>query len=203
MLSRKCASYRSDEQGLTLIELMVTIVLIGIVSTIFYTVFNTNIKNYLRLQKDASSFTQLGTQSARVSNVVRGTTDILNASDNQLTIYAYFYPADTYVSLLRYYVATSAGQTQLMADLTPMSSNPPIGTPLVAQKRSFVVIDNLYIPIGTSLFEYKGANDIALNQPIVDQKAIKAIQVNLATQAPEGTQKMSIKVSLRNRKTNL
>lgn len=196
---------RKNQKGFTLIELLITISLITIVSTIFLTLFKSSLANYLNLQKDGSSFTVLASQSARVANVLRGTTGIISADTNDLVVYAYFYPFDTYVSKLHYYLQTNNGIKQLRADLTPMTANPPIGTPITAQMKSFVIIDNFYQPVGGNLFTYLGASGSTLTLPITDLQTIKGMQVNLASTTAVGDQNQAInlQVSLRNRKTNL
>lgn len=199
-------TWRTSQSGLTLVELLVTIVLIGILSTTFSVFFKSSIFNYLDLQKDATSFTQLSSQAARVSNVLRSTTGIVSAGVNDLVVYAYFYPSDAYVSLLHYYVVSSGGTKQLRADLTPMTANPPIGTPISASTRTFVIIDDLYQPSGGALFAYLNANGGALTLPISDLQSIKGMRVSLAAQtvaAGGGNQAVTVEVSLRNRKTNL
>lgn len=195
----------TGQAGFTLVELMVSITLIAIISTTFLVFFKSSLFNYLNLQTDATSFTQLDTQAARVSNVLRSSTNIVSADANDIVVYAYFYPSDTYVSLLHYYVVTTKGVKQLKADLTPMSANPPLGTALSAQMRTFVVIDNLYIPTNANLFEYLSSTGVNLTLPIADLQTIKAIRVNLAakTATGAGNQAINIQVSLRNRKTNL
>lgn len=194
------------QAGYSLVEMVVVITLIGIVSTIFYVFFNSSIKNYLALQKEASSLTQLSTQSTRLISVLRGVTGIISAEYDDMELYAYFYPSDTYVSKLHYYVATENGVKQLRADLTPMNGNPPLGSPLTDKARTFVIIENLYLPSGSKMFVYKGVNDVELPVPINDLQSIKTIQVNLASTPanPGGSpQTMSVQASLRNRKTNL
>ena len=204
MFSREVAPIVREQSGFTLVELLVSIVLIAIIGTTFLVFFKSSIFNYLNLQKDATSFTQLDTQANRVSNVLRSATGIVSADANDLVVYAYFYPSDTYVSLLHYYVVSTNGVSQLKADLTPMSANPPIGTPLTAQQRTFVVIDNLYLPSGTNMFDYLSASGATLGLPITDLQTIKGIRVNLAAQtASGGNQVIDVQVSLRNRKTNL
>ena len=205
MFSHNATSNTTQSQeGFTLVELLVSIVLIAIIGTTFLVFFKSSIFNYLNLQKDATSFTQLDSQANRVSNVLRSATDIVSADANDLVVYAYFYPSDTYVSLLHYYVVSSGGVEQLKADLTPMSANPPIGAPLTAQERTFVVIDNLYLPSGTNMFDYLSSSGAVLGLPITDLQTIKGIRVNLAAQtASGGNQAIDVQVSLRNRKTNL
>ncbi|MCA9326899.1 type II secretion system protein [Candidatus Saccharibacteria bacterium] len=194
-----------DQRGFTLAELLIAIVLIGIIGTTFLVFFKSSFFNYLNLQKDATSFTQLDTQANRVSNVLRSTTDIVSVDANDLVVYAYFYPSDSYVSLLHYYVTSINGVKQLKADLTPMSANPPIGSPITAQERTFVVIDNLFQEPGAALFEYLSSSGSTLSLPITDLQTIKGMRVNLAatTATGGGNQAIHVEVSLRNRKTNL
>ena len=118
---------QQEEQGFTILEMVIVITLIGTLSVIFFVVFKTTLVSYIDLQKQATSFGQLSTQAERIANVLRGTTSISNASDNELTVYTYFYPSDAYVSQVRYYVVNGATK-RLYADLTPMSANPPLGT---------------------------------------------------------------------------
>lgn len=171
-------------------------------STMFYTFFKTNLVTYLNLQKDASGFTDVATQSARIANVLRGATDIVSASSNDVVAYAYFYPTDTYVSQVHYYLNSSS--TVLYADVTPMTANPPIGALIPANKKTYTIIDNFKQTTGQTLFNYLGASGDVLALPVNDLQTIKAIRVNLGA-ATSGTanQAMTLDVSLRNRKTNL
>jgi prepilin-type N-terminal cleavage/methylation domain-containing protein len=196
--------HSAGETGFTLVELVVSITLMAIIGTTFLVFFKSSLFDYLDLQSDATSLTQLSSQEMRVATVVRSLTDITSATANDISIYAYFYPSDTYVSIVHYYLRQNSGVKQLMADVTPMSANPPIGSPLTAQKRTYTIIDNFYQPSGTSLFAYLGASGNTLTLPITDLTTIKGIQVNLATTLKDGgNQSVQVQVSLRNRKTNL
>lgn len=201
MSSRK----QRNQNGFTITELLIAIVLIGVIGTTFFVFFKSSFFNYLNLQKDATTFTQLDTQANRVSNVLRSTTDIVSVDANDLVVYAYFYPSDTYVSLLHYYVTTTNGVKQLKADLTPMDANPPVGAPITGEMRTFVVIDSLFQEPGAALFEYLSSSGSTLGLPITDLQTIKGMRVNLAatTATGGGNQAIHVEVSLRNRKTNL
>ena len=202
MLTRRLLP--SSQAGFTLVELLVSIALIAIIGSTFLTFFKSTLFNYLNLQHDASAFTNLDTQAMRVANVIRSTTGIVSVADNDMVIYAYFYPSDTYVSKLHYYLQTTSGSVQLKADLTPMDANPPIGNPIIAQARTFTIIDEYYQPTGSSLFTYLNSAGAALPLPITDLQTIKAVRINLAAKtATNGNQTMNVQVSLRNRKTNL
>lgn len=193
------------ESGFTVIELVVAMVVALIVSLTAFTVFSTLLNQYFGLQKDGSQFTNLAIQSQRLANVLRGSTDIVSASSSDLTVYAYFSSNSTYVSLVHYYL--NAQSTTLYADITPMTANPPTGTPITTQKITRTIIDNYHQIAGLNLFAYLDASGNQLALPITDEQTIKGIQINLAVPAdyptPGGYQQMSLQVSLRNRKTNL
>jgi prepilin-type N-terminal cleavage/methylation domain-containing protein len=202
-LSRRNHMILADAQaGFSLVELVIVMTLTLIMSTMFYTFFKTNLFTYLNLQQDASSFTDVASQSARIANVLRGATDITSAGSNDLVAYAYFYPTDTYVSQVHYYL--NAGSTILYADVTPMSSNPPTGTLLTAKKKTYTVVSNFQQTTGLSLFEYLDSGGNAMGLPIADLHTVKGVRVNLgADTTGSPNQAMTLQVSLRNRKTNL
>jgi prepilin-type N-terminal cleavage/methylation domain-containing protein len=199
-------SYRKfqNQAGFTLVELLISIVLISVIGSTFLVLFKSSFFNYLNLQSDATAMSQLNTQAMRVATVVRGTTDISSVAANDLVIYSYFYPSDAYVSQVHYYLQTSGKITQLLADVTPMTANPPIGTLITAQKKTFTIIDNFYQPSGSALFTYLNLTGSPLTLPISDLQTIKAMQVNLAAKSSNGgNQALNVQVSLRNRKANL
>lgn len=194
-----------QSQGFTIVELLITTVLVGIVSTTFIVIFKSTIFNSINMQLDATQAVDLNTGAQRLGMVLRGVTSITSATSNDLVVTAYFYPSDTYVSLLHYYITTDAkGSKKLMADLTPYSANPPAGSPITAQKRTFTIINDYYAANGVSLFSYLDANNGTLSMPINDLQTIKGVRVALAAKTSSGSnQSLSVQVSLRNRKTNL
>lgn len=193
------------QAGFTLVEVTVVIILIGIVAVPAFTFFNTSFNQYLSLQSEGSSFTDLSVQSQRIGNVMRGMTDINSASAAEIDCYAYFAPSDTYVSRIRYY--KTADNKKLLADVTRMTANPPQGVPIPDSTQTFTIIDSFYQAAGVNTFTYLNSSGGALAFPITDLRTIKGVQVTLA--APGGnlsdtsSQTVSLQVSLRNRKTNL
>jgi len=180
----------------------VVLTLTVIIALAFFQFFRSNLYLYLSLQSDASNFTDAAAQEQRISSVVRGLTDFISASDTDLQIYAYFFPSDAYVSQVHYYL--NAGGTQLLADVAPMSANPPTGTPITAQKKTYTIVDNFKQSSGVKLFVYLDASNLVLPTPVSDTTAIKAVQINLAVAASGGSnQAITTQVSLRNKKTNL
>jgi hypothetical protein len=183
---------------------MVSIVLMAVIGTTFLVFFKSSLFSYLNLQSDATNMTQLNTQGMRVATVVRGITGINSAAASDLSIYSYFYPSDTYVSLVHYYLQTTGSITKVLADVTPMTANPPTGTPITASKKTYTIIASFYQPTGGTLFTYLDFSGNPLTLPITDLQTIKAIQVNLAVKDSAGTnQALNVQVNLRNRKTNL
>lgn len=193
-----------NQAGFTMTELLVVITLIGIASLGLITFTNSTTRQYLGLQKDATAFSDLSQQSQRITNVLRGATDITEAEHDSITVYAYFFPNNEYVSQIRYYLNPS--KTTLYADVTPMTSNPPVGTPITAQLKTYTIIP-YYQAQGINLFEYQDSSGTELSLPITELQTIKGIRISLKTPS-DGTQDNSsqtikTEVSLRNRKTNL
>ena len=194
---------RKTEAGFTLVELLVVISLVALLFVVFGTFFTNNLNLYSHYQTDASNFTELANESQRVAQVLRGLTDIISESSNDLSVYAYFSPVDTYVSVVHYYLNGSS--TALLADVTPMTANPPIGTQITAKKKTYTIISNYFQQTGTNLFTYYDASGTALTTPITDEHSVVDIGVSLAEPGShtKNGQQLGITVSLRNRKTNL
>jgi prepilin-type N-terminal cleavage/methylation domain-containing protein len=191
------------QKGFTLVELLIVILVTSVFVITMFTFFKSSLFGYLDMQKTATNFTDLATQSQRVAQVVRGSTDLISAQDYSAEMYAYFYPTDTYVSDIKYYLNTDG--TKLMADVTPMTANPPIGTAITANKKTYTIIGAFKKQTGIKLFEYLSSGGTAITTPISDLHTIKGIRINLASLAsgPSGDQVMTLEVNLRNRKTNL
>jgi prepilin-type N-terminal cleavage/methylation domain-containing protein len=193
----------NHQTGFTIVELLVVIA----VTAIFVTSFSTFFVNYLTLyggyQKDANNFSELTAQTTRISDVLRGITDITSESATDLDAYAYFAPTDTYPSDVHYYM--NAAHTNVLVDVTPMTAKPPIGVPITASKKTYTIITNYSQQPGVNLFTYYDASGAALTTPVADEHTIVSIGVSLAEPASHSTkgQQFTIAVSLRNRKTNL
>jgi hypothetical protein len=106
---------------------------------------------------------------------------------------------------VHYYLQTTGKTKQLLADVTPMTANPPNGTLLTGQTKTYTIISNYYQAAGVNLFNYYDANGSLMTAPVSDEHSILEIQVNLAEPASHSSngQSLSITVGLRNRKTNL
>ena len=196
---------QSAETGFSLIELMLVIAIVGVITTTIYTFFNNSVSQYIALQTNSVRHGELTVQSQRMASLVRGLTDINVATTSELSMYAYLSPRDTTVSLIRYY--KSADGTKLYADVTPMSANPPTGTPVTADKKTITLLDNFYTVGGINLFTYLDSAGNTLANPVTDLRTIKGIKMTLAvtSTAPvaNGNETVSVQVALRNRKSNL
>jgi len=194
---------KSKQKGFTIVEVLIVLVVTVIVGTIAFGFFNSSFDQYLGLQQDGVQFGDMALQSQRIGAVLRGLTGINNAAANDLQIYAYFSPNDTYVSLVHYYINGSS----LLADVTHMTANPPIGTLINSSKITYTVIDKVYPVNGVNIFDYLDASGTALSFPVSDLNTIKSIKVNLSVPSTGPTANsystISNQVSLRNRKTNL
>lgn len=196
-------SRRNDQHGFTIIELSIVMVLVGLISTGVYFFINTTLSQYLALHADSSEFGDLAYQSQRVANVVRGLTDVTEATNDGMTMYAYFYPQDAYVSQIKYYKSNG----KLLADVIPLTANPPIGVLQPSKLKTYTVIQNLKSLPGVNMFTYLDSAGAVLATPIADLHTIKGVKVSLSvpTKAPSanGDNTITLSVSLRNRKTNL
>lgn len=198
-MNRKAPS----QEGFTLVELIVSMTILAVIMLTFLVFFKSALFDYVDLQTDATNQTELTTEDERIANVVRGLTSINSATANNLSIYAYFDPNDQYVSLVNYYLQKSGSVTQLLVSVTPMTANPPIGTPITGEAKTYTIMDDFYEPSGGSLFTYLDNSDNQLTLPISNLDDIDSIGISLATPlANGGNQAIPVQVSLRNRDTN-
>ncbi len=193
---------RNNEQGFTVIELVVVITVTLVVLTIAYTFFNTSFRQYLGLHAHGLNMGSLAVQTQRLAAVMRGVTYVTVAEPNEMRVTAYFSPDDAYVSEVRYY--PDASGERLLADVTPYTSNPPDGSPDTSKTRTVTIVDTLYMQPGVAMFEYVDSSGTPMTHPIDDLHIIKGLRINMASKQPDGeVDSMSLQVSLRNRKTNL
>jgi prepilin-type N-terminal cleavage/methylation domain-containing protein len=192
------------QKGFTLIELVIAIAVSGILSSILFVFFGNSLAQYVTLQEDGSAFTDVSLNSQRIAAVLRGGTNITSATNSSITLYSYFAPNDQYVSIIKYY--PDATSKRLLADVTRMTANPPIGTPINGSLKTVTIIDDFYVPTGTNTFEYLDSAGGTLGMPIADYTTIKGVRINLVTKASKRNSvptTLSVEVGLRNKKTNL
>lgn len=183
---------------------MLVIAIGGILTTGIFVFFGNSLSQYVTLQEDGSAFTDVSLNSQRIAAVLRGGTNITQATSSSITLYSYFAPNDQYQSLIRYY--PDGTNTKLLADVTRMTANPPIGVTIPSTLKTVTIIDDFYVPTGAKTFEYLDSAGGTLSLPITDYTTIKGVRVNLVTKASKRNAvptTLSVEVSLRNKKTNL
>lgn len=196
---------RRNERGFTLNELIVVVLMSSILLVTLFSFTSTTINNFMRLQAEGLANSKLADGSFRVARVLRGANFIEAADTDTITAYAYFSPQDAYTSKIRYYL--NGAQTQLLAEVTPMTADYPIGTLITAQQKTVVVVEGFFKRAGFPTFEYYNSTFVQLASPVADLQGIKNIKINLyaklyASNSQEFTSS-AITVNLRNRKTNL
>ncbi len=197
-------SMRTVKSGFSMVELLVVIAISTILSLTVYSFFGSSIRQYLNLSSDTQRFTDASVQSQRIARTLRGLSDILSVSADEITVYAYFSPADTYVSQIRYY--KSVDGKSLLADVTQMTANPPTGSLIPSTNKTYTIIQEYATIAGVNLFTYLDSVGNPITLPISDLHTIKGIKVTLATNTDSAHKEPVIiytSVSLRNRKTNL
>ena len=194
---------KSINKGFTVVELMIVIFIFGLIATAMFTFMNTSFSQYLKMQKESYALGDLSVQTQRLAKVIRGLSDISQASANEITLTAYFSPQDQVVSQVRFY--RSPDGSKLYIDQTPYTANPPYGTLLTAQKKTTLLIDNLNYNGSTTTFRYLDSAFNELPSGFTNLKLIKGVEITLTSKNSNDTSQLSMttKVALRNRKTNL
>lgn len=186
-------------------ELIVVITVGGILIAAIVVFFNGNINQYFKLQSEGLAYSEVTSNSQRIARVLRGIKNIQTAEANSITAYTYFSNQSTYTSQVKYYLSND--NKQLLADVTPMDADYPIGNLITSQKYTVVVIDNFYQQTGIDIFSYADAAGNNLLVPVSNPNVIKAVSINLSVKpynsASNKVISTKLSVSLRNRKTNL
>ncbi len=198
-------SFRSNQKGFTVTELIVVMSIMSLLLVTVYMFTSSSISSFMSLQAEGLARSALAEGSFRITKVVRGINYIEAANTDTLTAYSYFAPDDQYTSKIRYYLNPS--QTKLLADVTPMTADYPVGALLTAQTKTVTVVDNFYKISGQPTFKYYDANYTELASPVADLPSIKNITVRLFVKKYESNAadyvSTEVTVSLRNRKSNL
>ena len=187
--------------GYTLIELLVVIVIVGVlmIPLSIFTIRTMQSFQYLEYQSNTSI--ELSTLSERIAKVVRGTTGVVTASSNTLTIYGYFSPADTVVKQIRYFISGN----NLEIGVTPPTGTAPNYTYNAANEKVTVVRVDLSMG-GTPMFTYYDSSGNQLASGFANNQIG---QIGIYVAANPNTKRLNVpiavqtRVTLRNFKTNL
>jgi hypothetical protein len=201
VLTRRYLTTARAEEGFTLLELLIAALLTGMLAIplMFFTF--KGLSSFQFLQSESNTSTELSTVSEAVAKVVRGTTSVITAQPNTLTVYAYFDPDDTVVKQVRYFVSG----TNLDVGVTPPSGTAPNYTYPSANEVVTTLYSNLVMG-SNSMFTYY---DNAGNQLPNGYTTGEVNQVGIYVAAnPDANQEtvpieLTTRVTLRNFKTNL
>ena len=195
----------SKQSGITITELLVVLIASSILLTTLYVFTSNSINDFMRLQAEGLAHNKLSENSTRITKVMRGINQIEVAEADTITAYSYFAPHDLYTSKIRYYL--NANQDKLLAEVTPMTANYPIGTLLTNQTRTVTIIDGFKKVPNKDTFMYYDGELTQLTSPVTEKQTIKNITVQLFVKKYKSTNPDYVStissVNLRNRKSNL
>jgi type II secretory pathway pseudopilin PulG len=187
--------------GFSLIELLFVMLLTSMIAIPLSTFAYKGLTSYEFLQAQSNTSTELSTLSQRMGKVIRGTTGIIDAEANTLTIYGYFSPQDSVVKKIRYFINGAS----LDIGVTPPTGIAPNYTYLAANE--VVTTTRVDLAMGANpMFTYFDDSGTQLPNGFADSQ-IKEIGLYVAAN-PRVNQlsvpiSLTTKVTLRNFKTNL
>jgi len=190
-----------SEGGFTLLEVLMAAALTGLIAIplAFFTI--KGLSGYQFLQSESNTSIDLDTLSEQMAQVIRGTTSVVTASANSLTVYAYFDPDNTVVDEVNYYVSG----TNLDVAVTPASGTAPSYTFPVANQVIYTLYSNLVMGSNPMFTYYDDGNNLLASGFTTSQVNQIGIYVSANPQASYETVpiKVTTRVTLRNFKTNL
>lgn len=189
------------EGGYSLVELLVVITLTMVLAIPLIIFSSKGLSSYEFLQAQSNTSTELSSLTARIGKVVRGTSGIIAAGDNTLTIYGYFSPADSEVKKIRYFIS---GQNLNIGVTKPDSASQPY---TYNNNPEVVTTTRIDLAMGANpMFTYYDDSGNLLASGFATSQ-VKAIGIYVA--ANPRTKQLSVpiavttRVTLRNFKTNL
>lgn len=201
MSTRRYLYALGSEEGFTLLELTIAGLLTGMLAIplMFFTF--KGLSSFQFLQSESNTSTELSTVSEAMAKVVRGTTSVITAQSNTLTVYAYFNPDDTLVKQVRYFVSG----TNLDVGVTPPSGTAPNYTYPSANEVVTTMYSNLTMG-STPMFTYYDNTGTQLPNGFSNSE-VNQVGIYIAAN-PSANQEtvpieLTTRVTLRNFKTNL
>ena len=188
-------------EGYTLLELIFVIGITGMMTLALVSSVVTTSRGYQYLDHQSRAAVDLSNTLNRVSKVIRGTTDVIDAQANTLTIYGYFSPNDAVVKKIRYFKSGN----KLMVGVIPPTGAGPNYTDNQSDEEVSVLQDNLSMG-SSSIFTYYDASGTQLTGTFATTQ-IKQIGLNMAINPKPTILEKPISnqtiVTLRNKKVNL
>lgn len=187
--------------GYTLLELIFVIGITGMMTLAIMGFVINSSRGYQYLDHQSRAAVDLSNTLNRVSKVIRGTTDVVDAQANTLTIYGYFSPNDAVVKKIRYFKSGN----KLMVGVIPPTGAGPNYTYNPSDEEVSVLQDYISMD-STPIFTYYDATGTQLTGAFAITQ-IKQIGLNMAInpkptilEKPISSQTV---VTLRNKKVNL
>lgn len=192
------------EQGFTLVELLVVIVLLSVVGTIAVGGIIRTSQGTRIAQARITAAAELETAMQRVVRDVRTADPVISASADAVAVVIY---RDGGCTRKTYAVATTAGEAQLVERtqqlrLVPLSNSNGPCVETVGTETSSVLLRRLS---STAVFGYLTGGDTALAAPVAAPATIAATTVTLTRTLPESRPvlRLASRVSLKNYDTAL
>jgi len=187
----------------TVIELVVVMFIVSLLGTITVSFIVKSLRDQERLQAQALVQSQLTAAVERAAKVIRGTTVIIQAQQNLLTIRGWANVADSAPSEISYYLDEN---NAWKFSVVPASGAPPNYVYNPDNKKIFTLVDRVVNDNNQPLFLYYDELNNQLSFP-VSVSAVKMIE--LSPRALDLNNwlispiELTTRVNLRNLKTNL
>jgi prepilin-type N-terminal cleavage/methylation domain-containing protein len=192
---------RKTESGFTLLEVLIAMVLTGLLAIPLAMFSIRGLQSYQFLQSESNTSTELSTLTEQMAKVIRGTTSVITAQSNTLTVYAYFDPDDTTVKQVRYFVSGN----KLEVGVTPPSGTAPNYTFPSANEVVTTLYSNLVMG-STPMFTYYDNTNTQLPNGFTTSE-VNQVGIYVAANPAPNQETVPIalttRVTLRNFKTNL
>jgi len=196
------------KNGLTLIEIVITIALIGAIGLIVVSLTGSSLKNYRVSQETIRVQDKVAAIMRDFESVARGTTEVITAESGQFELYAYLagdaHPAP---SKIRYYFENG---TISKGKIAPDGAGPTYLYP--AENEEIEVLsediteENLFKYYSDVNFDYDNEESTILEEP-VSTTAVRMVRISISSDKnldqPPGEITEITLVSLRNLKSNL
>jgi len=191
-----------QSKGFTIIELLLGILIAMFIAASSAGLLRTYYDNFSRSQKQLDQQSQNASSLEKVTKYLRQAQSIESAANQDLIIYAYYYPTDPAPDRLHFAIANE----NLTLGVIRPSGEAPDFTYLQDSETTQIIATNLAND-QNPIFKYYDLNGILLTSP-PNPAAIKMVEINLWIGAGSGITLppallLSTKVSLRNLKNNL
>lgn len=187
--------------GVTLIELLIVLPIIVVVGLVTTQIMFKSWQAYQYSLAQAQASDTFVRTLDRMSRVIRSSSKVISASNNDLTIETYYSPRDNAPDHTRYYLNSS----QVKADVIPATGTSPNYTYPAGNTKTYSISQALNTA-SQPLFRYYDENGTLLTAPY-DTNAIRKVEITLTINPQPNflkiDQSSSTQVQLRNMKTNL